>query len=160
MKEWVIGIVVSVFAFSVISLLLPNGSTAKFIKQLFSVIMIFVLLQPFVNKDLFYEQSFVYNDKISFIQNDFLEYAHDKNVSIHYENINKILMNFGVENTNIDMFYYTTDENYNLKIEKVVVNLENSVIKTDREHIDIIDQIKSSIANYLSLDKNLVVIYD
>ena len=159
MKEWVIGIVVSVFAFSVISLLLPNGSTAKFIKQLFSVIMIFVLLQPFVNKDLFYEQSFVYNDKISFIQNDFLEYAHDKSVSIHYENINKILMNFGIENTNIDMLYYT-DENYNLKIEKVVVNLENSVIKTDREHIDIIDQIKSSIANYLSLDKDMVVIYD
>ena len=121
--------------------------------------MIFVLLQPFVNKDLFYEQSFVYNDKISFIQNNFLEYAHDKSVSIHYENINKILMNFGVENTNIDMLYYT-DENYNLKIEKVVVNLENSVIKTDREHIDIIDQIKSSIANYLSLDKDMVVVYD
>ncbi|MBE5754306.1 MAG: hypothetical protein E7340_03115 [Clostridiales bacterium] len=159
MKEWVIGIVVSVFAFSVISLVLPNGSTAKFIKQLFSVIMIFILLQPFVNTNTFYEQSFVYNDKISFIQNDFLEYAHDKSVSIHYENINKILLNFGVENANVDMLYYT-DENYNLKIEKVVINLENSVIKTDREHIDIIDQIKTSIGNYLSLDKNLVVIYD
>ena len=93
MKEWVISLIVSVFTFSIIALLLPNGSTAKYIKQLFSVIMIFVLLQPLLNKELFDAESLVFNDDIAFVQNDFLDYAHDKNVLNFKENINKILSN-------------------------------------------------------------------
>ena len=159
MKEWVINLIVSVFTFSIIALLLPNGSTAKYIKQLFSVIMIFVLLQPFLNNEVVDTESLVFNDDIAFVQNDFLDYAHDKNVLNFKENINKILSNLGFEDSDVQIIHYT-DENYNLKIEKVVVNLKNSVIKSDREHIVIIDQIKTSIAQYLSIDKNMVAIYD
>ncbi len=156
MKEWVIRVIITVFSFSVISLILPNGSVSKFIKQLFSVLMIFIIIQPlFSAENLSIDKN---NQNLSY-QVDYIEYVNNKKVQSFTKKIDEILNELGIENSEIEILYYA-DENNKFNFDKVVVNLRNCVISSDREHIDIIDQAKSNIADYLGVEENIVLIYD
>ena len=56
---------------------------------------------------------------------------------------------------------YLFEEINQIKIKQVVINLKNSVIKSQVEHIDIIEQAIKSVADYLMIDKNIIrVVYE
>jgi hypothetical protein len=54
---------------------------------------------------------------------------------------------------------YSLLDNRQIKREKVSVNLENAVIISEKEHIDIIDEIRNIVSEYLTVNKENVVIY-
>ena len=55
---------------------------------------------------------------------------------------------------------YSVNENYEPEISEVKIYLQNAVITSESEHIDILQRLKKSVAEYLSITENLVKIYE
>ncbi len=160
MKEWVISVTVAAFSTSVISLILPNGKLSKYIKSVFSLIMVFVVLQPiFKLKNVEVDFDKVFNDSEYTFQTDYLDYFNNKKIEIYKENCSEIIKDYCIDVFEIDVIYSISDFS-ELIVEKVVINLKNSVINSDKDHIDIIVGIKNAISKYLNINSDAVVVYE
>lgn len=160
MKEWVISVTVAAFSTSVISLILPNGKLSKYIKSVFSLIMVFVVLQPvFKLKNIEVDFDKMFNNSEYTFQMDYLDYFNNKKIEIYKENCSTIIRDNGVDAFEIEIIYSINDFS-ELIVEKVVINLKNSVINSDKDHIDIIVGIKNVISKYLNINSNAVVVYE
>ena len=153
-------IIFSAILISLISIIFPNGKIGKYLKSVFSFILIFSVINPLLNLDeinVDFNNAFLENEVI--YQEQYLDYVNQKKIDNYNDNCTKILEELGVKNAQIDFIYYT-DEKYNLIVEKVNVNLKNSVIISDVEHIDIKEGISTDIASYLNITKSKVLIYE
>ncbi len=160
MKNWALSIVVVVFSITIISMLFPNGKTGKFIKSIFGLILIIVVLNPLTNLDLdnlSVDEFLATKDTI--LQNDYLTFIDENEIESHKKNCLKTLENMGIKNAQIDIDW-ENDKNFNLKITKVSINLRNAVIKSDKEHIVIIENVKNLILDYFNIDFDKLVIYE
>lgn len=157
MKTWVLSIVIIVFSISVISLIFPTGKLGKFIKAIFSFVLIFVVLKPAVEiKNFDYNIEDVFNKNEVVIQNLYLEYINDKKIEVYRNNCIKLMEKSGVYNANID-FEYEIDKYGKFVFKIVSLNLENAVINSDKEHIVIIETVKSEIKRYLNLNEDFII---
>ena len=145
---------------SIISLLLPNGKMGKYVKCVFSLLVVFVVLKPVVflgdnNATLDQIYSDVHTDIP--LQENYLDFVFEKKVESLEQNCEKLLENHQIFNVNIKI---DVDSDYfqELRIKKVTANFENAVIKSENKHIDIID-VKNIIADYLGVSNNVVEIY-
>ena len=43
---------------------------------------------------------------------------------------------------------------------KIIINLQNAVMNTNKEHIDIIKEIKFNLANQFNISKEKVIVYE
>ena len=148
MKIWVLSIVIIVFSISVISFIFPTGKLGKFIKAIFSFVLIFVVLKPAVEiKNFDYNIEDVFNKNEVVIQDLYLEYINDKKIEVYRNNCIKLMEKSGVYNANID-FEYEIDKYGKFVFKIVSLNLENAVINSDKEHIVIIETVKSEIKRW------------
>lgn len=160
MKEWVISVTVTVFSTSVISLILPSGKLSKYIKSIFSLIMVFVILQPvFKLRDVKFDFEAVFNESEFVYQSDYLDYVNNKKIENYKENCVILLKDIGVENFETDIIF-SVNETSEIIVEKVVINLQNSVINSDKDHIDIIVDVKNVISEYFKISVCNVVVYE
>lgn len=160
MKSWVLSIVIVVFSITAISMLFPNGKTGKFIKSIFSLILILVALNPLDNLNFsnLIRNDFYVDDDI-YLQSDYIDFINKNKVNYYIKNCNLILEELGVFNSEINILF-SDEENFKSKITKVIINLKNAVIKSDKEHIVIIENVKSRILEYLNLDSSGLMIYE
>lgn len=161
MKSWALSIVFVVFTISVISLLFPSGKLGKFIKSIFSLLLIFVTLKPIIklkNSDVNISDLLVDNEII--LQGEYLDFINNEKVSTYKKNCQKILNELGVLNAEID-FIYEMDKDNRIFFISVSLNLKNAVINSDKEHIVIIESAKQEIKDYLGLENGfeILVIY-
>lgn len=161
MKSWALSIVFVVFTISVISLLFPSGKLGKFIKSIFSLLLIFVTLKPIIklkNSDVNISDVLVNNEII--LQGEYLDFINNEKVSTYKKNCQKILNELGVLNAEID-FIYEMDKDNRIFFISVSLNLKNAVINSDKEHIVIIESAKQEIKDYLGLENGfeILVIY-
>ena len=158
MKEWILSVGSIVILTSVISLILPDGKTGKIIKCVFSLIILTVILKPILSiKDGVEIEEIVFNEAEICLQDDFIYYSIDEKMTNYEGNILFHLKNLGIENGSVFIEYYVL-ENYTAKIEKVVINLNNQVIISNKENIDIIDDIVSYVIKLTRVEKSRVII--
>lgn len=158
MKEWILSVGSIVILTSVISLILPDGKTGKIIKCVFSLIILTVILKPILTiKDGFEISEIVFNETELYVQEDFIYYSIEEKMTNYEENILSYVKNSGIENSSVVIEYYVL-ENYSAKIEKVIVNLDNQVIISDKENIDIIEDIVSYVVKLTNVQRNEVII--
>ena len=160
MKDWIISITAVVLITSIVCLILPPGKMGKYIKSIFSLLTILVVIKPIVYiKDINLDyQQIIGVDDIAF-QDDFLMYVFDKKIKEHEQNCVEIVEKIGVKNANINI-EYDVKENQNIIINFVKINLQNSVIISDEQHINIKEEMIADIASYLNINKNMVIIYE
>lgn len=158
MKEWIFNIGTTVLLVSVITILLPDGKTGKFIKSIFSILILFVAIKPMATfSKIQLDNNIVYSEEIDIeIQKDYIKFTFEKKKAEYEQNCYKILENLGVSNAKIEIFYSDTDLVFN--IENVKIDLSNSVIISDKEHIFIIEEIKEKITSYLCINDSILVI--
>ncbi len=159
MKQWIFSIGATVLLVSIVSIILPNGKTGKFIKSIFSVLILLVTIRPLVSiskNNL--------NDGINFsnvdieIQYDYINYIFEERKNTYEENCCKILEDIGVKNAKIDINYDSSSITFDVLF--VNINLKDAVINSDMEHILVIEEIKEKTALYLTIDKSKLVIYE
>ena len=154
MKEWIISIVAVALFTSIICLILPQGKMGKYIRNIFSLLIMLVIIKPIININdgVFEYKDIVVKDEIM-LQQDFINYINNLRLEEYKQNCLKIIEEKGVKNSTIDINYLVEDEK-NFKISFVQINLQNSVIISDNQHINIKEEMVSDIASYLNINKS------
>ena len=160
MKIWLLNISVTILVTTVTSLVLSKGKTATFVKCMFSILTLLVVIKPFasIKTEDINIKDFIYQDKIV-IKEDFIEYAFNNRIGQTELLLEQQLCDLGIENAKINI-YYEINGTYDICYKNIHVNLKNAVIKTDKEHIVIIEDIKNYIAQILTVNKDILVIYE
>jgi hypothetical protein len=133
-------------------LILPEGKTSKTIKSVVSLLLVVVIVQPILRlKDANFSLGQVFDEEVV-LQNDYLEYIHFKKVEHYEKTCISLLEKLGVYQAEVDVIY-EIDDNNEINLKKIQINLKNSVIKSDKDHIDIIDEAKLLIKNTFKIDE-------
>ncbi|MBQ8426622.1 MAG: hypothetical protein IJX16_02545 [Clostridia bacterium] len=159
MKEWIFSIGATVLLVSIITLILPDGKIGKFIKSIFSILILMVTIKPLISIDksnINYESIF---DVVDIkVQENYINYTFEERKKSYEYSCQEILIDLGIENAIVEIIY--ENSNMEFKILSVKINLINSVIKSYKEHIFIIEEIKKEITSYLNIDDSILVIYE
>ncbi len=154
MRDWVVSIGVVVVIISVISLLIPDGKMGKYVKRIFSLLIVLVIIKPFTEEFDIAGIFYLENNQVVY-QEQYIYYSIEKRVEEYEQNSIKLMENSGIFNSKINIKYQVEDVS-DIKIKQVVINLKNSVIKSNAEHIDIIEEAIKSVADYLNINKNII----
>lgn len=157
MVVWAISVAGIILLTVLCDVIIPEGQTTKYIKTVTSLIAIVVMISPLpalLNGDLSLE---VGGGKGSSIDQNYLEYVFAKQVDAMELRCEEYLADTkGIGGLEIDILHST--ENNKISIKKVLVNIENMVIKQPNDNIDIVGEITSTITKLLAVDNSKVVI--
>ena len=160
MKDWIISVSAVVIITAIVTLILPEGKMGKYVKSIFCILILLTIIKPLVFlKDLEFNYESILTKNAIVLQEDFIGYTLEKQVNQTINKCKNLLEDIGVNDPTINIDY-TIDSNFNPNIRQVIVNLKNSVIISDKEHIDIIKEVKNIISSYLFIEKNLVMVYE
>ena len=156
--SWLLSVVGIVVIGVLVDLILPEGEMQKYIKAIFSVFVVFVMISPILKIDInnIDFNKFVYNENSVSVNEDYL-----KNYNNAYKNsLEKIcesqLKTQGYENVDVEILLNLSTTKF--EISKVNLNLKNLVINSNGVHIDKYKEIKSIVTSVLGIDENKVVI--
>ncbi len=159
MLNWVLSIGSTVIITSVIMIILPSGKLSTIIKSIFSLVVLLVVISPIIKitKVDFEIENLFFGEEIT-VQDDFLHFIGESKIKAYKDNCRQILVNMGVEDALFDIDYLITDD-YFIDVQRIMVDLRNSVIKSDKAHIDIIGDVKEAFSEYFSIDVGRIEIY-
>lgn len=160
MKSWIISVCALAIITTIILIILPQGKLGQYIKNIFSLLLVIVIIQPIVkiNFDTLSYDFFNYDIEVE-LQDNYLTYVTNSRVENLELKCENIILNLGVKGASVDIQANIKDFDFK-KIDKVLINLEKAEIINDNSHIDIIEQIISNVSEYLSVEKKLVVVYE
>ena len=157
MSGYVLSIVGIIFAGVIVDVIIPAGSTAKYIKSIYAVFVVAVLILPIIN--------FINNNKGFVIEYDeyevnekLLNYIYSNRVETLEDNISNSLKSNGLENIDIEINY--SIENEDLVMLTCTINLKNLVINENFTHINKYDYIKKVVKDYIDLSDEEIIIYE
>ena len=157
MSSWVLSIVGVILLTSVVGIIMPEGKMGLFIKGLLAIISTLVIIQPVIN---FYSKGFDIEETLNEydigLQDDFLYFIQEKRIEEYENHCLDILSDNGIENGKISVEAETSDNR--IIIKKVRIDLSDSVINHNEEHINILTSIISEVANYLNIEEELIEI--
>lgn len=149
-SEWAIGIL-SLATLSVVSDLLLNGRTAKFVKAIFASLTVIVIIAPIPS----FLKGIGIDDNFSDIDYSYMQTA----VSIQTETLNhgieKYLDGQGVHGTQVSV---TVEKEDIFAVKNVTVNLADAVIDKKYEHINKYELIAEMLSAALKISKGDVIL--
>lgn len=157
MSGYVLSIVGIIFAGVIVDVIIPAGSTAKYIKSIYAVFVVAILILPIIN--------FINNNKGFVLEYDeyevnekLLNYIYSNRVETLEDNILNGLKSNGLENIDIEINY--SIENEDLVMLACTINLKNLVINENFTHINKYDYIKKVVKDYIDLSDEEIIIYE
>lgn len=147
--SWLLGLVGIAVLSVLVDILLPEGQTNKFIKGIFSLLVVFVLISPLAklkNADFDYSEIFA-SDKID-VSESYLQKANEREQEILIADLTEMLETKGI------------------KVEKIVLNLKdgniNNIEKVSVQttQTNLSEKVKELIATRLAIDKSLITVYE
>ena len=159
MNQWLYSIVVSVIITTIISMILPDGKLRKTIQCIFSIVLILIVINPILNANK-KSYSFISNDYVieNNISTEYLNFIYDIKSECMSNDCIEILSENGISNAEI-LVNYAINEDYSFSIKLINVNLSNAVISSNKEHIVVIEEVKSILSNELNIKKDKVIVY-
>ena len=155
MTNYILSILGIVLAGVLIDVVMPSGKINKYIKSIYSIFIVVVLLNPllnFLNK----HHDFTINYKDYEVNVELVAYIYKKQV-IEIEN--KIKTQFEDEGFNkIDIKLNYSIENNELQLNSCTINLKNLVIVQDKQHINKYEFIKEVIKKNTALNDGEIII--
>lgn len=158
MASYILSIVGVVFLGVLIDVIMPDGEMNKYVKGVFSIIALCVILSPIpklFKKDfdignLFYDSAAVQVDA------DFLE-ATNKQLKNQFENaLVAKLKDAGFDCIKVEILCDMS--NYNFEIKKVIIDISKMVINANLPHINKYTEIKDITTKYLNVEESDIVI--
>ena len=155
MTGYILSVLGIIIAGVLIDIIVPSGNINKYIKGVYSIFVVAVILNPiikFFNKN--YDLTVHYNE-IN-INNDLLNYIFNSRAKIYETELENEFKEQGFNN--IDIIINFSIENNELKINSCVANLKNLVISKDKQHINKYEFIKKTIKDKLKLTDERIII--
>lgn len=156
--NWILSIVGVVLIGVLVDIILPSGQIQKYIKSVFSIFVVFVMIYPVTNIDInnLDFNKFLYNQtSVELNENYIKNYNNEYKKSL--ENlITTQLENKGFKGVDVEISYNLSSLKF--EIEKVQLNTKNLVINTNSPHINKYNEMKDIVVSVLSIDEKKVVI--
>jgi len=145
-----------VIAVTLITLFLPNGRTKKTLNTVISGVIILSLFKPITYLK---GQSFS-KDDFSFLyaQETFRNYANEKFVSLNESACLTILSELGINDAIVTISTSDSEDFFSIKFAEI--DLRDAVIIPKKENIDIKEEVKKAISEFLRIDKEAVFLVE
>ena len=155
MTDYILSILGIVVVGVIIDVIIPSGSVNKYIKSIYSIFVVAVLLMPlikFVNsgKDI----SLTYKDYE--IEEELLTHISNKRVEEMEETIENHFTTEGFKEIDIQLNYSLN--NNKIEYNSCTVNLQNMEILSDKQHINKYEFIKDVVSYYTNLSYQEIII--
>jgi stage III sporulation protein AF len=155
-SAWVLSIVGIVILTLIVDIILPEGQTNKYIKSVFAVITVFVIALPIpslFNGDIDIG-GVLKNEQAGVIDTAFIENLMQERAAVVKDELLKEYKTNGIDNVEVEISY-KADVKFN--IEKIFINVKNSVIVGSDKNINIKEKVLSITINLLDIsDENVV----
>lgn len=155
MTGYILSILGIVVAGMLIDIIMPTGSINKYIKGIYSIFVVAVLVSPIV-KLLNKTQNLTVSYKEYVTDVDLLNYIYKMRVKSLETNLETILNEEGF--SNVDIILEFSIENDELKYNSCKVSLKNLVISADKQHINKYEFIKTTIKKNTNLADERIII--
>lgn len=155
MKGYILSILGIVIAGVFIDIIVPTGTINKYIKSIYSIFVVAVLMNPLI-KFLNKKHNFTIKYQEYNINDNLLNYIHNMRASSLETNIEKALKEEGFDN--VDIILNFSIENNVLNYNSCTINLQNLVIQADKQHINKYEFIKGVVRENTGLtDEEMIV---
>ena len=152
MTNWILSIVGMVFIGVILEAVIPDGKTNAFIKAIFSIIFMVVVISPIINlfgKDNVFDFSEILKPTSEVVEQNEHELMELKFI------IENHLIDNGIHGVEVKVKGYSS--NNDLKIEQINVNLSNLIINKKDEHIDKYKLITTLIKEKVEVNEEQIV---
>lgn len=159
-SSWVMSIAGIVCLSVLIELLMPDGQMNKYIKGIFSLIIVLVIILPIpklMQKEFDYENIFYSEENINVDEDYIYQLNLDKLNALKSKIENEILAN-GYKN--VSVYINSSIFESQMQIKSISVDLESLVITQNAEHNDISKirkHISQIIKKYVNIDEEVIL---
>ena len=156
-SSWILSIAGVICLSVIVELILPEGQMNKYIKGIFSFVVIFIIISPIptlMKKELNIEKIFGFENSISVDEDYLYQLNYDKVNALKKEILNEC-EGFGYKN--IEMYFNCDISKSEMKIKSITVDLSCLRITENSEHNDI-SKIKKHIEIYIAIVVALIII--
>ncbi len=155
MTSWILNIVGMVFVGVVLELVLPNGKTSTFIKSVFAIFVLYVIVIPL--PQLFHSSLSLNNNSATITDANFLMNNNLNKLKALEIGMVETLTQKGFENVSvvISANIYAQE----LEVNKVYVDLVHLVLKNKDKHINTHEEIKNIILTMVSVNGEDIIFY-
>ena len=157
MAGYILSILGIVIAGIIIDIIVPSGNINKYIKSIYAIFVVAVILSPlinYLNKE--HDLSLHYEDYQ--VSEQLLNYISKQKVSSLELQIENTLNEEGFSNVDIKINY--SIENNELSINSCTVNLQNLVIVADKQHINKYEFIIEVVQEHTNLTEEVIIFYE
>lgn len=149
MKGWILSIVGIVFIGVILDIILPEGKTSKFIKHVFSIFLMFVVITPITKLSI--NKNWFNNDVV--VDSNFIYETNIQKVEALTETIKQELNKAGIQNSQVVIYSNVFSED--LIINSVYVDLNSSNITVTNEIKNKVVSVVTSILNISDSEVNV-----
>ena len=156
MQSYILSVIGIVFVSVLIEIILPNGQTAKYIKGIFSIFVVFVLINPVINffKKDFDISRYIITDGVS-VDKKLLKNLYKNQIIATEQDIVNTLEANGYSGVIVNLEYEIVEEK--IKISKAKINLDKLVISSQNENINKYQFIRQVVTeNFNILEEDVV----
>ena len=157
MKAYVLSVLGIVLCGVIIDIILPSGSINKYIKSIYSVFVVAVLISPLINffsnyKDIdFSIKEYEVNEKL-------MNYIYKKQAEGVELKIEQALEKGGFKG--VDIIINFSIENNDITYNSCEANIKDLAISTDKQHINSYEFIREVVYKNTGLKGEVVMIYE
>ncbi len=158
-STWILSIAGVICLSVLIELIMPNGQMNKYIKNIFSFVIVLVIIMPIpklIGKQ--FDSSSIFNQEEIVLQEDYLYSLNISKLTAIKENIENDIILAGYDGVEVSISADIFVENIVFKT--VYVNLSDLVITEEAEHKDIVEikeEIEISVGKFIN---NVEVVFE
>lgn len=144
--SWILSLVGLAFLGVMIDIVAPSGSINKFIKSVFSIFILFVLVSPLQNLVRNGIKNIELSSNTNLEQDEEFLIKYNQNLAVHFsERLKNRLENEGFEGINVTILPSLTDLNFNIL--EIQIDKSKLVLTNEIKNININEKIKEIIDN-------------
>lgn len=156
---WVLQIVGVVILSVLVDIIIPEGQTSKYIKSIFSVVVILVIVSPIpklISMEFSVEEVFK-DEQVEYVDEQFLEFYKEIQTTQIINNITAMLENsdYKVKSINVETNPNKTD----LELQKILIILNKKGINWENGHINITEKVRQIVLSIVNINEESVVVY-
>lgn len=158
MSAWILSIVGIILVTTLVSIVLPEGKLARYVKSILAFATILVVIAPLKEiggKEL--DFSGIFTSSESGYQESFLYYINEKKAAALEQGCLANLEEAGMTGAKVTVLFV---DDVTFSIEKVQVNVKNLVCQEDKPHNDRNVEIRRRLAEYLKIEVWQVELYE
>lgn len=158
MNSWLLSLVGIAFLGVLVDILTPRNNLNKFIKSVFAIFLLFIIVSPIKNLLHSSAEIFKVNEYLNITDENFFQRNNLARIRMLEENINTHLKNNEINGVNVIISANMLE--FDFEIIEVVVDIKNLVLTKNITHKNKYEIISNAIRNVVNIKKDAIKFYE